>query len=147
MMSDYALGADLICASFLTGLIWFVQVVHYPLFAAVGPDAFAAYHRAHTRRTTLVVAAPMLIEMATSLTLVVRPPMGVDRTLPWVGLTLVVAIWLITALVQVPLHGRLAREGRDLGVIQGLVRSNRVRVLLWTLHAATLAQMLRQRGA
>jgi hypothetical protein len=26
---------------FMTGLSWFVQVVHYPLFAAVGPDAFA----------------------------------------------------------------------------------------------------------
>lgn len=28
---------------FMTGLIWFVQVVHYPLFAAVGREAAAPY--------------------------------------------------------------------------------------------------------
>ena len=27
---------------FMVGVIWFVQVVHYPLFAKVGATAFAA---------------------------------------------------------------------------------------------------------
>lgn len=31
----------------MTGLIWFVQVVHYPLFALVGSTGFAAYESAH----------------------------------------------------------------------------------------------------
>jgi hypothetical protein len=33
----------------MVGLIWFVQVVHYPLFASVGADEFVAYENAHTR--------------------------------------------------------------------------------------------------
>ena len=31
---------------FMTGVIWFVQVVHYPLMARVGAEGFAAYERA-----------------------------------------------------------------------------------------------------
>ena len=46
----------------LVGLIWFVQVVHYPLFARIGMEEFSRYHAAHTRATTRVVALPMLAE-------------------------------------------------------------------------------------
>ena len=38
--------ANLAATWFMVGLIWFVQVVHYPLFAAVpAGEPFAAYHR------------------------------------------------------------------------------------------------------
>ena len=33
---------------FMVGLIWLVQIVHYPLFAHVGADTFLAYHQRHT---------------------------------------------------------------------------------------------------
>ncbi len=63
-------------ASTLTmfGVIWFVQVVHYPLFARVGADGFAHYASLHATRTTWVVAPPMLVELATSVALL-YPPM------------------------------------------------------------------------
>ena len=32
-------------ACFMTGLIWFVQVVHYPLLGVVEAREFGAYHR------------------------------------------------------------------------------------------------------
>ena len=44
---------------YMTGLIWFVQVVHYPLMARVGEDGFAEYEKHHQRLTTWVVAPPM----------------------------------------------------------------------------------------
>ena len=43
----------------LVGLIWFVQVVHYPLFASVGPGEFAHYEAQYTRRTARVVGVIM----------------------------------------------------------------------------------------
>ncbi|MDP9439422.1 MAG: hypothetical protein M3P49_11875, partial [Actinomycetota bacterium] len=58
---------------FMVGLIWFVQIVHYPLFASVGRGGFAEYSRAHSRLTGLVVGPPMLIEAGTAVALVVRP--------------------------------------------------------------------------
>lgn len=51
----------------MVGLIWFVQIVHYPLFAYVGAEKFIAYEAAHARLTTWVVAPPMLTEALTAL--------------------------------------------------------------------------------
>ncbi len=48
--------AHLLATALLPGLIWFVQVVHYPLFAAVGQEGFHAYERQHQRLKAFVVA-------------------------------------------------------------------------------------------
>ena len=62
----------------MVGLIWFVQVVHYPLFSKVGAEGFAAYEASHASRTTWVVAPPMLIEVVTSVLLIWFRPPGVQ---------------------------------------------------------------------
>ena len=41
---------------YMTGLIWFVQVVHYPLMGLTGKAEFSAYEQRHTLLTTWVVA-------------------------------------------------------------------------------------------
>ena len=48
---------------FMTGLIWFVQVAHYPLLGRVAPHDVPRYEQAHTRLATWVVAPPMLAEL------------------------------------------------------------------------------------
>ena len=55
---------------FMTGLIWFVQVVHYPLLANVGADGFAAYAQRHSSLTTWVAGPAMLIELGAAMALV-----------------------------------------------------------------------------
>ena len=63
---------------FMVGVIWFVQVVHYPLLARVGTSGFEAYEQAHTRRTGWVVAPPMLAELVTAVLLLWVRPAGVQ---------------------------------------------------------------------
>ena len=63
---------------FMVGLIWFVQVVHYPLMGSVGRPEFVAYERKHTRRTAWVVGPPMLIELATGILLLWVRPSGIS---------------------------------------------------------------------
>jgi hypothetical protein len=118
----------------MTGLIWFVQVVHYPLFARVGAEGFAAYHAAHARGTTLVVAAPMIVELAAAGSLALRPVVGVPSWLSWAGFALALAVWGSTMAVQVPLHERLS-AGFDGEAHAALVVSNVFRAVLWTGHA------------
>ncbi len=111
----------------MCGLGWFVQVVHYPLFARVGDDSFTAYEREHVRRTTLVVTPLMVAEAVTAgLLLVLRP-----SSLTVAGAVLVVLVWTSTALVQVPLHRRLER-GFDPAAQRALVRTSWVRTALWS---------------
>ena len=61
-----ALLAHVAATAAMTGLIWFVQLVHYPLFARVGVADFTAYEREHVRRTGLLVAPLMLLEALTA---------------------------------------------------------------------------------
>lgn len=126
---------------FMAGLIWFVQVVHYPLFAAVGTAEFPAYSRLHQSLTTFVVGPPMLVEALTAGMLVVARPTGVSAWLAWTGFALVIVIWASTALLQIPAHGRLA-SGFDASTAATLVSSNWVRTAAWSARAAIVAAML-----
>ena len=135
------LFACLASAWYMTGLIWIVQVVQYPLFDRVGPASFATYHAEYVRRVTWVVLAPMVVELVTSLALVVRRPAGVGPALAWVGLLLVGATWCSTIAWQVPLHDQLAR-GFEAGLHRRLIGSNALRTVAWTAHALVLLGMV-----
>ncbi len=116
---------------FMVGVIWFVQVVHYPLFDHVGGEGFAEYSTAHSRLTGLVVGPPMLVEAATAVALAIRPPEGVSFFLPLLGLVLLAVVWLSTAFLQSPRHGVLG-HGFAPDSYRFLVRSNWIRTVCWS---------------
>jgi hypothetical protein len=128
---------------FMVGVIWFVQVVHYPLFARVGMPDFSAYSLDHTRLTGLVVGPPMLLEAATAVALVVWTPPGISASLVWTGLLLVAGIWLSTALLQGPRHTTLGK-GFDPAVHRYLLTSNWLRTVLWSLRGLVVLCVLYQ---
>lgn len=117
------------------GVIWLVQVCHYPGLLIVGdsPQLFAHYHEAHIRRISYVVMPFMLVELGTAL-LLVGSTTGLSRSLALSGLALVGVLWLSTMFLQVPLHNQLA-TGFDRQVCERLVSSNWIRTLAWTLRA------------
>lgn len=125
----------------LVGLIWFVQVVHYPLFAHVGHEAFAAYEQEHMRRTTWVVAAPMLIELLTGIVLLWQRADGVPAWMAWVGVALLAVIWASTIWLQVPCHEAL-RQGFSEAAHAELVRTNWVRTIAWSLRGLLVLGMI-----
>lgn len=125
--------AHLAATLFMMGLIWFVQVVHYPLFSSTGQSEFAAYERRHTRLTTWVVIPPMFLEGVTGLLLCWLRPAGIPIGALWVGMALAGMLWLSTALIQVPCHALLCR-GFDAAAHRRLVRSNWVRTIGWSLR-------------
>lgn len=125
---------------FMTGVIWFVQVVHYPLFASTDGAEFRAYEQRHTALTTWVVAPPMLIESASAVLLFWFRPTGATTWQLSLGLALTAAIWLSTAIVQVPCHEALSR-GFDSVLHQRLVRTNWVRTAAWSLRGLLVLWM------
>jgi hypothetical protein len=130
---------------FMAGLIWFVQIVHYPLFAALPDAAAAPYCREHARRTGWVVGAPMLVEAVAAVLLALVPPPGISRAVALAGLVLLGAIWLSTAVWQVPAHRQLG-EGHDLAahrrLVARLVATNWVRTAAWSARGALALAML-----
>ena len=139
MSAVVVIGA--LATAFMAGVVWFCQVVHYPLFAAVGEEAFTRYHARHSTRVTWVIAVPWLGELVCASWLVLERPDGVSGWLAVVGAVLAFATVAITALVQRPVHTRLA-GGFDADGIRSLVRGNGPRALVWTAHAAVFGLML-----
>jgi hypothetical protein len=128
---------------FMVGLIWFVQIVHYPLMEKVPALECSAYANAHQRRTTWIVGPVMFIEAGSSLLLMLLPIASVTSTrLPWIGLVLLVLIWASTFAVQVPLHARLS-SGFDRAVWQRLVVTNWFRTIAWTVRGIIALVLLR----
>jgi hypothetical protein len=125
----------------LVGLIWMVQIVHYPLFSEVVDNSFLAYHQRHTQLITWVVAPLMLLELVTGLMLWFKAPFHPFWMLNTVGIVLV---WGSTALWQVPLHNQLSLvEGAGrIDLINQLVASNWFRTILWSLRGIFLVGWL-----
>ena len=128
-------------AAFLTGLIWTIQLVHYPSFGLVGKAEFGRFHLAHTTHMGYLVAAPMVLELGLSLWLAwAARATPLAATANW-ALALTVLIWVVTFLVSVPFHNRLA-AGFDYIAIDGLTRTNWLRTLAWTARMALLGAAL-----
>jgi hypothetical protein len=136
------LVAQSLVAAAMTGVIWQVQLVTYPQFLNVGAAEFPAYHAAHTRGIGLVVAPLMLAELGLALAALWCCRTGPLRNAMRVGAALVLALWATTWLWQVPLHGRLERDGWSEPVIRELIAGNWLRTLLWTARAALLGGLL-----
>jgi len=134
MSAQNVLVAHVAVTCFMAGVIWFVQVVHYPLMARVGSDGFSSYERAHTRLTGWIVAPAMLAEASTALLLLWKAPPSVPPLQAWVGVGILAAIWLSTATLQVPQHRALER-GFDARSHTRLVRTNWIRTSAWTLRS------------
>jgi hypothetical protein len=142
-MAEWVVAVHLGATAAMVGLIWFVQVVHYPLFARVGADVFAAYEAAHRFRTGLIVGPLMGAETLAAIWLVASPPNDVDRAVAIVGLVIVGVVHLSTMFVQVPLHERLSR-GFDPVDGRRLVRTNWVRTVGWTVRGVLAMVMVVQ---
>lgn len=138
---DLILLAHAAATLFMVGVIWFVQIVHYPLFAGVGERDFAAYSTNHSRLTGFVVGPPMLVEAATAVALVAAPPAGVPAVLPISGLVLLAVVWLSTAFFQSPQHRTLG-GGFDAASQRFLVRSNWLRTACWSVRGCLVLGMV-----
>ncbi len=135
-MHDTLLLLHAAATLYMVGLIWMVQLVHYPLIAFVGHGSLAEWQAANLPRTTWAVGPPMLLELATTVLLVVIQPAAVPGWASVLGAILLGVIWVSTALVQVPLHDAILRadpsEAR--AAVHRLVRSNWARTVLWSMR-------------
>lgn len=139
-MTDAALIANLASTCVMVGVIWFVQIVHYPLLAQFGSSQSVQVAHEHQRRTGYVVALPMAIEGVSTLALLVRRPDAVSLALPWVGAVLLAVSLGSTLFLSVPLHARMA-EGHSPEVGRRLVVTNWPRTVAWSARLVLCCAM------
>ena len=142
-MIDAVLIANLVASCVMTGVIWFVQHVHYPLLAQVEMGQAVAVAEEHQRRTGHVVALPMAVEGLTTLALLAQQPAGVNWFLPWIGAILLAIALGCTVFLSVPLHAKMATNP-DARVGAKLVATNWPRTFAWSLRAVVCVVMVLQ---
>lgn len=133
-MNSLPLFTNLICSAYMFGVIWLIQLIHYPAFAFIEPAKFVDFHKRHSTVMGILVGPVMILELLTGLWLL---SLNMNS---WsvVNLVLVLALWGLTFLVSVPLHNQLA-TGFKLDVIHKLFSTNWPRTLIWTAKLIIVA--------
>ena len=113
----------------MIGLIWFVQVVHYPSFLKIPEANFRDFHSLHVYRTGLVVIPFMVAELITSVLLSIGtyPLTFIHQA----GLIIVILIWLSTFAIQMKAHKKI-NNNVDTSELEKLVKTNWIRTALWS---------------
>lgn len=115
----------------MVGIIWFVQVVHYPLYTRINPDAFPNYEVAHVNLITIIVGPTMFIEALTAVLLLLSPPTNVPFWALGLGIALLGVIWGVTVFLNVPQHNILSYNF-DEKVHRALLQTNWIRTVAWS---------------
>ena len=80
----------------MTGLIWTIQLVHYPTFDHVADDHFADFAKFHASRISLIVLPAMIVELFTAFMML--------KLYSWSQLNIIsiLIIWASTFFLSVP---------------------------------------------
>ncbi len=136
------LAVALVATSAMAGVLWVIQLVHYPIFDAIdrGDDdeLWQQFGDRHRRAISLVVGPFMLAEGITGIWLVIDPPSDLSVAWPMVAAVLMAVAYGTTAFVSVPLHERLTAT-YDETSHHRLVSTNWIRTVAWTARAALVA--------
>ena len=129
---------------YMTGMIWSMQILEYPLFALVGAKEFPAYHRRHNRGLPFLVILPSLVAFVSAVVLIFTRPARLPLSASIVIAVLDLIIIIATVAREAPLHAQLDREGFSATLIRQLVLGNWIRTLLWTINALLLLALVAQ---
>ena len=125
---DVILISHIVCCFLMTGVIWVIQLVHYPSFKYIDEGQFADFAKFHAARISLIVLPLMLVEIISALYLLDQHSWGIYN------LSGVVLIWISTFLLSVPCHNKL-QKGKDNSLINRLVITNWPRTFLWSMRS------------
>ncbi len=120
----------------MVGVIWLVQLVHYPSFYFIDEENFKEFSYFHQRNITYIVGPVMLVEFLSGLYLLPK-----SEILFQINMVLLVFIWLVTFFFSVKEHNNLI-GGKDLESIRRLVKTNWMRTIIWTIRLIILGVII-----
>ena len=129
----------LLATLLMTGVIWVVQLVHYPAFLFVDKGQFSKFEQFHSVQISKVVMPLMLIELFTAVILLFSFPF--KKILLVSNLGLLIATWSVTAFFSMRYH-KLLLSGFNKEYILNLVKTNIFRTVFWSTRSAILIYLL-----
>ena len=140
-IAEFAAVAQVVGSVGMFGVIWVMQVVHYPLMRFASGEQFARFETEHQTRISWVVGPLMAVEGLCVLAFLFAPPAGLPGWLPWAGAGAEAIAIGTTAFVSAPLHEQLNAHF-DEATLHRLVATNWIRTIAWTCRAGLAIAML-----
>ena len=119
--------------SLMVGIIWVIQLLHYPTFHFIKESDYVEFQHFHMQRISFIVVPAMILELLSAFMLVYY----IRSNLLNFGLIILLVIWLITFVFFTKLHQSLL-EGYDKIIVDKLVQINWSRTVLWSLRLIIL---------
>ena len=133
--NNFVLLGHLIFTSIMTGVIWVIQIVHYPSFHFIEKELYTAFQKFHMNKISIIVIPIMLAELITGMMLFLDKSSKSPFLI--ISFVILVLIWLITGVFFSKAHKELMTGYQEL-VVNQLVVMNWIRTLLWTLRLLLL---------
>ena len=133
MEFELLLKVNLLSTSVMVGVIWVIQLLHYPSFHFINEKKYIEFQHFHMRRISFIVIPVMLIELASALLL----SYFFRSSLTIILLAILLGIWGITFIFFTNMHQKLT-NGYDRANVDSLVKINWSRTALWSLRLIIL---------
>ena len=137
--NNFVLLGHLIFTSIMTGVIWVIQIVHYPSFHFIEKELYTAFQKFHMNKISIIVIPIMLAELITGMMLFLDKSSKSPFLI--ISFVILVLIWLITGVFFSKAHNELMTGYQEL-VVNQLVVMNWIRTLLWTLRLLLLTSFV-----
>lgn len=124
----------------LLGILWFIQLVHYPLFRRI-KENFVQYERDHLRRTASLLVPIAVVDIALNVMLVISLEKGSCIFLISFALAMNIITWLSVFFFQVAEHHSLS-DHFSKKIVHKLVKTNWVSTIAWTVKAALIFALI-----
>ena len=120
----------------MAGVIWMVQIVHYPSFFYVDINRYKPFQNFHMSRIGFIVGPLMAVELITGAMLLIIYKLS--NVYFFSSMLLLFGIWFTTAIVFTRIHNKLL-NGYNEKLIHDLIRFNWSRTIMWTTRLVLLS--------
>jgi len=133
MIENFIFYLHIITTSIMIGVIWVIQLVHYPSFHYIDRSSYELFQDFHMRNISWIVFPVMSVELVTGILLIQSPIFGSSNKLFFISMILLALIWFLTATLFISIHKNLSK-GFNKDIINKLVNLNWLRTILWSLR-------------
>ena len=134
MNQPFVFFFHLIFSAIMVGVIWVIQLVHYPSFHFIDKDIYDSFQKFHMNKISIIVIPVMILELVTGFLLLIGNSKNI---LIIISFGILILIWGITGLFFSDAHGKLISGYNEL-IVNKLVSMNWIRTGLWTFKMILL---------
>ena len=106
-------------------IIWIVQLIIYPSFKFTSAELFKKWHDKYCFRVSFFVLPLMITQLLVGI-------INLKSDGDWFNFSIVSLTWISTFLISAPIHSKLKKFGKSDNALDQLIKTNWIRVALWT---------------